>query len=143
MPQPLYSGSTSRWSTALAWSRACSPAEASGKKPRDRDDRRRRGERGDPRVGPEHLGVTVTPAKRRRRIGDRLSVYFEHPVHQVEDPVVRQARAGVHATLVLPVDAEARYRHLDCQNRARWVGPAIVVQAAGNDGNIGLGLGFG
>src|SRR5262249_41586875 len=107
MPPRPYSGSTSPWSTAFAWSRARSPAEASGKKPRDRNARCRRGERRDVRVDAEHLGAAVAPAKRRRGIGHWLSVHLERPVHQVEHPIVRQAGAGVQATLALSIDAEA------------------------------------
>jgi hypothetical protein len=41
---------------------------------------------------------------------------------------------------VLSIDAEARYRDLDCEDRARWVLAAAVVEVSGNHRDIGLGL---
>ena len=92
------------------------------------------------RVGAEHLGAAVTPAERRRGIGYRLSIHLQDAIDQVQHPVVRQAGAGAYATLALSIDAEARFRHLYREDRARWMLAAVVVEASGNNRDIGLGL---
>src|SRR5262249_41983687 len=59
-----------------------------------------------------------------------------------DDPVVSNTRARVEAALVLPVEGEARLRHLHYEDGARGVTRAVVGPLPPYHGQVWLGLGF-
>src|SRR5262249_58365724 len=85
----------------------------------------------DVRVAPTEIGVSVL---------DRLPIHLEHAVHQVHDPVVRNARPRVRAALVTPVEGQTRVGDLYDEDGLRRMVREVVTLAAGDNKDVGFGL---
>src|SRR5205807_10135602 len=97
------------------------------------DGRGRRGEWGARRVGPERLDRRVAPVAPGRTWPRRLAMSFEHAVDEVDDPVVRDPRAGIGRGLPSSGEAQARLRDLDNQRRARRMRIHVIARRATDD----------
>src|SRR3989442_9235195 len=99
----------SRWRlesvTSGAW-----PGLPLGKEVGDEDVGGWRGERRDMVVWPERQQRPVGPAVGRAGVGRGLAADLEHPVNEIHDPVLRQARPRVEVALAPPIKGQARVR---------------------------------
>src|SRR5882724_1630458 len=90
------------------------------------------------------LGQEIADENAGSRCGqDGPPVYFRDAIDEIHDPVVIQTRASVQATLVLPVEGQARLRDLDDERGPRRVAAAEAPPIARHDRDIGLGLRLG
>ena len=108
----------------------------------DADQRSRRRQRRNGPLDAQRVGRAVPPAESSSGVGHRVAVDLEGAAHEVEDPVVGQAGPSVEAALVIPVQRQARHRHLDDEHEPGGVLATVVAGRAGGDCDIGFRLGL-
>ena len=65
-----------------------------------------------------------------------MPVHLEDAIHQVQDPIVREAGARVQAAFVLAVQRQARLADLDDEHGPRGVFGHVVAKAARDHGDV-------
>jgi molybdopterin-binding aldehyde dehydrogenase-like protein len=108
----------------------------------DGDGRGRYSERRDRARRREALDGAVSPAVRRGEVGAGIAVDLQDPIHQVDDPVVDDARARIETALFDTIERQARFRHLDHQGRPRRMRVTIVPACASYDRDVWLWRGL-
>ena len=73
---------------------------------------------------------------RRVRLG--IAIDLQHPIDQVDDPVLGDPGPRVEASLVAAIELEARVGDFDHEHGSRGVPLAVVGAAAGHDGQINV-----
>src|SRR5215813_14343108 len=79
------------------------------------DTRAGSGERAEDETGPKSLDRPIAPPTTWIVEPAGLSVDFENPIHEVDDPVFRNARAGEGSVLARPIKMKTGQRDLDHQ----------------------------
>jgi hypothetical protein len=97
-------------------------------------------QRADRGVRTERLHGPIAPATTRVVQPAGLSVDLENPVHEVDDPVLRNSGSSEGAALARPIEAQTGQRDLDHQRGAGGVSVAVVARRAADHADIGLGL---
>src|SRR5215475_8089614 len=93
-------------------------------------------------LGLQPFTVVVGPPVGGARLGLALSIDLEHTLHEVHDPVLGHAGAGVEAALVPSIERETRVRDFDEQRGSRGMSVRVVAEGSGHHADIRLGLGF-
>ncbi len=75
-------------------------------------------------------------------VGGGLAHHFDAFVDEIDDPVILDAGTGIEAGFSLAIETEGGVGHFqDEQRRARVAGADVVTDGAGDDGNVGFGVG--
>src|SRR5579875_849847 len=98
-----------------------------------------RRQRMDDRGGDQDRQTGITVAIGLRRIGAWIAAHFELLVHEIDDPVIGDAGAGVEAGLARAVIIETALGYLNDENSSCGM-IAIILAPADHNGDIGFGF---